>query len=383
MKGIRNSKTARAGWRIATIAGSGAMALAFGLLMTAMPAAAAAGPTCTVPGDYSTIQGAVNDTNCTTINVAADTYNENVTINHTLTLKGANAGKDPNTGPRDAESIISGNPAIEITATAPDVVVDGFTVNGPSGSGVVIKGNGAVITNNILSGIVSDSSTAQAISIYRGPDGVEISHNLIEKVSGDQSTKGVFIEDTASKDPSVGVVVNGNVITQITSTSKGAYGVLLNNGNGNTANYGLVIENNDINTLSSGSGWVHAVGIEANAPNVTVAGNSFSNLTASGPDVVAVWFEREDPSYTSSKVNGNNFNFPKGTSVYGIAVDTNPPDPAGFDVAGMPLDGTCNFWGTSTGPSGAGPGFGALVSPLVTFSPWSKNPAPQGPCVPK
>ena len=33
---------------------------------------------CTVPGDYATIQAAVNDVTCATINVAPGTYNENV-----------------------------------------------------------------------------------------------------------------------------------------------------------------------------------------------------------------------------------------------------------------------------------------------------------------
>ncbi len=36
----------------------------------------AAGPTCTVPGDYSTIKAAVADAGCLTINVGAGTYNE-------------------------------------------------------------------------------------------------------------------------------------------------------------------------------------------------------------------------------------------------------------------------------------------------------------------
>ena len=371
---------------IAMIFAGGALAL------SALTVANAA--TCVVPTDYSTIQDAVADTSCTTINVVATGhYSGPVTIDRPLTLNGVETGIDART--RDAvnhqgESIIIGNPAI--TITAPDVVVNGFTIESPSPvdgsvSGLTIKatGNGAVITNNIFDQIVSDGSTAQAVAMYRGPDGVEISHNVIENVSGQASSKGVFIEDSVSTDPSTGLVVNGNLIANISSTDKGAYGVMINNGSDNgsapTRNFGLVIANNTIKGLSGG-GWVHAVGIEADAPNAIVTGNAFSDLSAPGSDVVAVWFESEDNSYASSKVNDNNFDFGTRSSVYGIAVDSSFYGSASHG----PLDGTCNYWGNASGPgrgsASQGSGNGALVSPLVTFAPWSKNPAPQGPCVP-
>jgi hypothetical protein len=242
--------------------------------------------------------------------------------------------------------------------------------------------------------------TAQAIDLSGGADGVVISNNVMRGLTSCGSTKGVLVGDSGAHNSSNGVVIEGNIMTGITSTGFGAYAVELNNGNGNTANYGLVVAGNDISNLTANgkvdvnghtgflgpdgvsTGWVHAIGIEADAPGAAISGNSFSDLMASKPDVVAVWFENEDSAYASSKVNGNNFNFPKGTGVYGIAVDTNPPDSNGFDVGGAPLNGTCNFWGSSNGPGNAG-GSGALVSPLVTFNPWSKNPTPQGPCVPK
>jgi hypothetical protein len=381
----RKSKAARARRRIATMLGSGAIALALGVMMTANVAAAAE---CDVPsGTYPSIQSAVNDSSCNPIVVADGSYTENVVINRSLTLDGAFAGTDARTRLGSGESVVEGGGAAAIIINAPDVVVDGFKITstgGGSGYGIDVETGaaGAVIANNIFDGIKGSAGTAQAIDLVGGPDGVVIVHNVIENISSPNSAKGVFSGDSRATDASTGIVVDGNLIKDIHSENKGAYGVTINNGNGSTANYGLVIENNDINTLHSDNGWVHAVGIEADAPDVIVSGNSFSNLTASGPDLVAVWFENEDPAYASSKVNGNNFNFPKGTGVYGIAVDTNPPDSKGFDVGGAPLNGTCNFWGSSNGPGNAG-GSGALVSPLVTFNPWSKNPTPQGPCVPK
>src|SRR5215211_4932953 len=55
--------------------------------------ALAAGPTCTVKqdgsGDYTTIQAAVNDVNCTNISIAAGYYYERISISRDVTIVGA------------------------------------------------------------------------------------------------------------------------------------------------------------------------------------------------------------------------------------------------------------------------------------------------------
>ena len=54
--------------------------------------AVAAGPICTVGAsgaNYTTVQAAINDSNCATINIAAGTYTENITINRDVILQGA------------------------------------------------------------------------------------------------------------------------------------------------------------------------------------------------------------------------------------------------------------------------------------------------------
>ncbi len=65
--------------------------------------ARAAGPVCTVGAsgaDYTTIQAAVNDGGCATINVAAGTYVENVLVNRAVTINGA--------GPRSGATVVDG-----------------------------------------------------------------------------------------------------------------------------------------------------------------------------------------------------------------------------------------------------------------------------------
>src|SRR3954453_17505611 len=68
-----------------TLAASLALTLVvtLGLVLARRSAVNAAGPICAVPGDHATIQAAVSDLGCSTINVGPGVYAENVTINRT------------------------------------------------------------------------------------------------------------------------------------------------------------------------------------------------------------------------------------------------------------------------------------------------------------
>ncbi len=357
--------------------------------------AAVGGPTCNVPMDYPTIQDAVDASGCTTIDVAPGMYNENVLIGRTLTLNGAQAGNPVATrafgGP--LESTVKGSmllgdvPVFQIAATG--VTIDGFSVTNSvaSGSaigiGVKVTGSGAVVKNNIIDGVVTPdpvivtSSSAQAIYLQNGPDDVLISGNELSHVFSIRSAKGIFIGDAGSTDPSTNVLIQGNSISDVTSDNRGAYGILVNNGNGSTANAGLEIRDNTITTLTGssllGGGWVHAIGLEANTPNVVVRGNSIAALFSPSPNKVAVFFE-VNPSYATGMVNQNNFDVT--ILAYGIAV-------APAIVGAGDVDGTCNWWGDPTGPGGPGGSgvVGAMVSPRVDYTPWLSAPAPNGACI--
>ncbi|MEZ4637707.1 MAG: hypothetical protein R2856_22585 [Caldilineaceae bacterium] len=56
-----------------------------------------------MPGGYATLQAAVDDANCAEITLAAGTYSENVTINRSVSIRGAAEGQtlvDGGGGPR-------------------------------------------------------------------------------------------------------------------------------------------------------------------------------------------------------------------------------------------------------------------------------------------
>ena len=361
-----------------------AMALVLGFAMFSGSKTKAAGP-CSVPsGTYPTIQSAASDPGCTTINVAAGAYNENVVVAFSTTINGAQAGNTNfavrNANPAGETTVKgvapSGNVAV-FTINAANVTLDGFTVKNTVTSGAAMgvtisgAGNNAAIRNNIIDGISSPDTggngTAQAVYLTAGgADGVNIENNEMKNVHSNRSAKGVLVGDNGGPNPSQNLQVKGNSIHDITSDTRGAYGVSV----AKVTNVsGLKVDTNTIYNLSGG-GWVHAIGLEGDTPGVMVTGNSISFLSSPSPDVIAVWFE-SNPSFATASVNTNNFDI--GPAAYGIAVQ---PTIVGAGA----VDGTCNWWGAPNGPGPVGSGNGALVSPRVNYSPWSTAPEPSGDC---
>jgi hypothetical protein len=363
-------------------------AVALAAAFAFVTAAAVQAATCTVPsGAYPTIQSAVNDVSCATINVLPGTYNENVVVARSCEINGAKAGNN-DFATRSAnpagESIVNGAaPAGAVAVfsiSASDVTIDGFTIKDSVTSGAAIGiavragGDDAAIMNNIFDTITTTDTggngTAQAVYLTAGgADGVNIEKNEMKNVQSARSSKGVLIGDNGiSNNPSQNVQVKGNSIHNITSTTRGAYGVSV----ANVLNVsGLKITGNSFSALTGG-GWVHGVGLEGDTPGAMINDNDFSNLNGPVTDTRAVWIESEDVSFASCQVHGNNFNLP--ATQYGIAVD-----PA---LGGGPLDGTCNWWNSPSGPTAATnpTGTGASVSPNVTYNPWLIAPAPGSSC---
>ncbi len=328
-------------------------------------------------GATGRIQEGVNLVSGSTVNVAAGSYTGDVTIGKSLTLNGAQHGVAfaGRTFGSATESKVTGT----ITIQAANVTVDGFSVTDSasetSAIGVLVKtaGDSALIKNNIFSGIVATTAgsntqaAGQAVYLENGPDLVQVLNNKITNVQGYGSTKGVFIGDSSASGRSDIVTIQGNAISNVTSSNKGAYGVLLNNHIGAS---NLTITQNTFDTLTGTLGWVHAVGIEADAPGLSVTKNTFSSLSAGTADRIAVWFESEDVSYGDAVVNRNSLDV--GGSTYGIAVDPS--------LSGGTVDGTCNWWGSSTGPAGVGSGSGSPVTAMANFTPWLTTSDLNGAC---
>src|SRR5256885_255873 len=263
-------------------------AVALTAALTMIGASAVRAATCAVPsGAYPTIQSAATDASCDTINVAPGLYNENVTVTHSCEINGAQAGNavSGRTSAGPGESTVNSTSMVGNSTTflivGADVTIDGFTIKNTANTvgaadGVAVKNtaSSATIENNIIDGVstpdTSGNGTAQGVYLEAGPDGTMIKNNDIRNVHSNRSAKGVLIGDSNSTNPSTGVKIQGNTMSNILSDTRGGYGVQINNGNGATSNTGLDIRSNTFNNIGSTTGWVHVIGLEANTPGVVV-----------------------------------------------------------------------------------------------------------------
>jgi hypothetical protein len=379
-RGVRNIKTKTtillAAGALAAAAIVGALAFGGG-----QSEAAVGGPTCRVPADYSTIQAAVDDAGCNTVKVSPGTYNESVNITRSVKLLGAksNTPYKWRTFAGVHESTINGSPAVTINAD--NVKVDGFSITNPvGGTGVLVKtaGDGAKVEDNIVSevGNSSLSSNAQAVYLENGPDNVTVADNEMSNIQSILSNNGgVFIGDSTSNDPSLGILVKDNLIADVTSTTKGGYGIHINNGAGSSATGYTTLKILDNTVKDIAGNWVHAIALEGDTPNVAVKGNKVEGLNPNVPtiDVVAVWFE-DNVFFFTGDVNRNSLDV--GDNAFGIAV--NPSLTSLYPT--LSANGTCNWWGAKSGPGAVASGSGSLVSPGVDYKPWSKSSHLNGKC---
>jgi len=344
----------------------------------------AAAPDCYVPsGEYPTIFSALNDHTCSTIYVAEGVYPEHVDVDRTVTLIGAQANVDPaarTAGDPTESSVLS------FTVREENVTINGFsvTVGSPSRNGIIVKtpGSGSLVTFNVIEDIGSLSFTGterdNAVGVYLelGPDNVDVVRNKMSRIfSTNGSAQGVLVGDSSSGDPSLDVLIAGNIVEGLQSVFRGAYGIQINNGASTaetaTGHTTGVVRDNRIDGLTGS--WAHGVGLEGPTPGLAVLRNNISNLTDVNPtafnDVFGVLVQ-SNPHWGQIQINENNFVL-ENMAEHGIGVDPSTPG------TGM-VDGTCNWWNASNGPGPVGPGSGALVTANVDYSPWLVSP--DGPC---
>jgi putative cell wall-binding protein len=236
------------------------------------------------------------------IEVSAGTYNEDVDVDKSLTLRGANAGVNPNTGTRGPESTIvsSGDYAVEIFAS--DVLFDGFSVNNSVGNAVRIavgrqNPNNAAVVNNVT--VSSTIATGAAIlscptctGLYMGV----LSFDNFEQAQY-RSENIAFLDNrlTVSADNGRGITMaayNGSQLTGVVTISGNH---ILTNGSP-TSSAGI--------ELRSTSGF-------SSMQNVAISGN-----TIEGFDIAGVW-PRLNPTVN---ISGNTF----AGNVHDIRLDHNP-----------------------------------------------------------
>ena len=226
--------------------------------------------------NFSTIQAAINDAATVSgdiIEVDAGTYTENVTVNKSLTIKGANFGTT-GCGTRVAESIVAGGAGTAFTVSANGVTIDGFNITGATG--VTSTGfEGLRIKNNLVNvsylGISVNNSTPLLP--------IDVTYNCVNLSS-----------QVLSSNPTIGILINN-------LTGSAPIMFLQNNING--AFYGYLIHKFDaasVGQIMNGSitGCMQGIavvntlnGTNLFPSNVTIQGVSMSGFTGNHPTLPA------------------------------------------------------------------------------------------------
>ncbi len=337
--------------------------------------AAFGGPTCNVPTDYATIQGAVNDAGCTTINVAAGTYTEHVTVNRSVVLNGANMGTLGSSTSRVPESIVDGTDTdAAFIVNADNVTIDGFTVrNGSNGgfqSGIWSAGtnDNLVIQNNVI--------TANAVGV--GPfcgTNCTIQRNLFDSNNKGGSAGGtaIYLEN------STGLTINNNEFRNHTVNNPVLLATTVATSPSHTS---LTFTNNSLHGNSFSNAYILGVSggtftnnwiLPASDSTGIAFGGGDSNIQVTGNTIIngARGVRVEDDGYgignnSGVVINRNNLS---GDTNYGIG-----------NLSAGTVDGTCNWWGAANGPGPVGPGSGSPVTTNVTFSNWLTTSDLSGAC---
>lgn len=355
-------------------------ALALVLSLSWVTATPVAADTIDVPDDYDTIQEAIDAAGSgDTIEVAAGTYNEAITIDKSLTLCGPNAGINAATGNRESEAIIDppGGTYDAVAIMDPnlgEITVDGFTVKGGSYTGIcqfsaAHNGTTVHVLNNIVH-VPDEGWSGYGNSIQVSGNGSTVIGNQVE-VTG-YNYEGADYSTT-------GILVNGAS--------------------------DALIENNYVEYVEEGVGEHHG-GIDVGATyigyyeippaaNIQVKNNTVvgveRGIVASGhaEDTIIMYNEVQDNGIgiasESFEREGREDGVPSGTKAHYNNIVGNDVGAGSYATELDPetLDARNNWWGHASGPGGedgrvnrAGKviGQGDAVSGPVEWDPWLPQP---------
>ncbi len=318
-----------------------------------------------------------------TVNVAAGTYNERITIGKSVSLRGAQFGVDPTApGARTtsaAESIITEaglstpNPdvLIEIPNGVVNVTVDGFTLNGDQTNTTAdtsvlrIWDDNITVRNNIIDGfygVIYKGNNTLLVDQNRitvNKAGVVVQPNPASDVTVSDNT--IALGTSPQSDPSsiylaacTNCTVSGNTASGFVGRALQASGVsrLTVSGNTFTGNrdgisiFGvstfITITDNDL----SNSG---RYGINIKGQDITINGNRIANNGDVGINVDKHLIDTQRVTIANNDLSGN--------TTLGVKVNT--------IMVSETINASGNWWGDDT-PAGVA----AEVSANVDYTPW-------------
>jgi parallel beta-helix repeat protein len=346
-----------------------------------------------------TLQYAIDQSFATdTIHVAAGMYTVaglvTVPASKTgLTLLGANASVDARTRAVTSESILRNSQGMSVAASG--VKIDGFTVQDSTNTAYTGYGiwlnpgvSGTQIVNDIFQNNVAGLGLANA-----GPSPALIQHNLFQNNNQGSVRSGIYTDEYVGG-AVTNVLIDANSFKNNNNAGVGFSNTQTNNvgpdsnievsnnsfdRNGRgiyfySTNRATVHDNSITNsTVPTDGGTSVAIGVFGGVNDLTILNNDLLNGALRGIRVINGLGTGFDNSDVEAHLN-NIVGFPKTGNGAGLWVD------AGGHVG--PVNATCNWWGSPTGPTNPGnpAGTGDRVVGDAIFTPWLTGPAPTGPC---
>ncbi|MFA5401208.1 MAG: right-handed parallel beta-helix repeat-containing protein [Dehalococcoidia bacterium] len=351
---------------------------------------------------FATIQTGVNGVDAGgTVNVAAGTYNENISINKSISLFGANK----------ATTVINGDGSgIVVTIVANNVNFSGFTVQGSGNNplenaGMILQGvTGCTIDNNIISNNASagiglqtannnmvtnntlDNNFVAGIALLGSSDNTIQDNNSsnTKLFTGTDYGYGIVLDAVRGATPPTGSIFStGNTISGNTCSGNAQDGVYLgwnchtntitSNAINNNGNDGIYLWKSGTNTVTGNTITGNtAEGIQLMAsPDNTITGNTITGSN-NGVLIRSGHVEYAYPAPLISSGNSINHNNISGNTSYGVVYQDNADY---TDDDNISIDAVNNWWGTINGPAHAKNVFnigsqGNPVSDYVGFVPW-------------
>lgn len=299
-----------------------------------------------------------------TIDVAPGTYSEQVNINKSITLLGAQHGVDAQGGRASAsESILDAtNNAgkTQFYVTAADVTIDGFTVQNETntnvfGAAIYIQPghHGTHIVNDIVQNnqiglyLANDSTTDQAVIQHdlfqnnnqTGP-GAGTAIYTDQFVAGGAVTDVLIDSNKIAGNSNAGIALSGTDPTKPASDFTISNNVIDSNGSGiyAYATTSSTITGNDItnSTTPTDGGTSVAIGLFGSDNGITISGNKIENGALRG---IRILTDTSTPGITANQnvtINDN--------ALFGFSGGSLVVEPGGYTGT---LDASKNWWGTN------------------------------------
>jgi parallel beta-helix repeat protein len=370
-------------------------------LVSAAPVAAAA--TINVPGDYLTIQAAINAaSDGDTINVAAGTYTNDIwdsllgtpagyRITKSITLLGAQAGNDPaGSTDRGGESILVRTNGLPYSLYASDITIDGFMIGSSdpnTGGRLIISdvADNAIIKNCIIQN-APDKWAGHGVYIYPGAENALVEYNTFyntawEAIASWQVSNAVISHNYISSSGQHAIQMMGHAGSNNEITYNHISGIVGKNAIQYWGGPGAIISHN---VIDGGNTMFDGIWLDTAADGSTVSNNQVFDTVYAGINVRGGC---TNATVTYNDVSGCGTGIDVVGTVTGIGINFNGIYGNLMGVANYysndVIDATNNWWGHASGPSGeAGRtsnkgkviGKGDAVSANVDWDSWLPQP---------